>query len=96
MARNRWTHAQKLSIFSELDLLYNEGGGLKAVTRRHTLTPLPLHQWKANRDNMQRQKCSKKSLATGPTLSIKHLEEPLLAQAMVQWAANIPLTYCYF
>ena len=93
MQRKRWTHSQKLAILSELDAPIEEGGAVKAVARRYGLTPVQVRKWRANKNLMMEQRRSKKALSKGRKSSIQHLEEPLLAWAMTQRAADIPLTY---
>ena len=93
MARKRWTAGEKLKILRELAATQAQGGSLKGVARKYSLQPSQLRKWRASQGRLMNTRKGKKAMCTGPASNIAHLEQQLIGWAMVQRAADIPITY---
>jgi len=93
MARKRYTIGEKLAVLQDLTNRQAAGESLKSVACLHGVTPPQIRKWRANRDEMMRQKRDKKAIFSGRRSGIEHLEEEIFSWAMRQRAANIPLSY---
>ena len=93
MARKRWTAGEKLKILRELAATQAQGGFLKGVARKYSLQPSQLRKWRASQGRLMNTRKGKKAMCSGPASSIAHLEQQLIGWAMVQRAADIPITY---